>query len=187
MNMARTSNETKELMKKLQVLAERGVGGEKEGAKKKLAQLLKANNMTEADLNKDDINYYLFSYQGSAMHTLLSQCIYKTLGSSNFTLYKTKGTRNKIGAYCTREQKLTIDLDFEFYKALFEKEVETLMNAFIFKQDIFPDDVPTSSIDSSTLTKEQLEEWRKKQAYARNMQKQTRVSDFIEDKESMKK
>ena len=185
--MARTSNQTKELMKKLQALAERGVGGEKEGAEKKLAQLLKVNNMTEADLDKDDVNYYLFSYQGPAMYRLLSQCIYKTLGSSDFKLYKTKGTRNKIGAYCTREQKLTIDLDFEFYSALFDKEVETLMSAFISKQDIFPVDVPTSSIDSSTLTEEQLEEWRKKQAYERNMQKRTRVSDLIEDKKGAKK
>lgn len=38
-----------ELMKKLQRLAERGVGGEKEGAQKKLQQLMKKYNIEESD------------------------------------------------------------------------------------------------------------------------------------------
>lgn len=44
-----------ELMKKLQRLAERGVGGEKEGAQKKLQQLMKKYNIEESDLSDDKL------------------------------------------------------------------------------------------------------------------------------------
>lgn len=44
-----------ELMKKLQRLAERGVGGEKEGAQKKLQQLMKKYDIEESDLSDDKL------------------------------------------------------------------------------------------------------------------------------------
>ena len=44
---------TKERLKKLQALAERGVGGEKETAQRKLEQLLKANSLTLDDLETE--------------------------------------------------------------------------------------------------------------------------------------
>lgn len=44
-----------ELMKKLQRLVERGVGGEKEGAQKKLQQLMKKYNIEESDLSDDKL------------------------------------------------------------------------------------------------------------------------------------
>lgn len=44
-----------ELIKKLQRLAERGVGGEKEGAQKKLQQLMKKYDIEESDLSDDKL------------------------------------------------------------------------------------------------------------------------------------
>ena len=44
-----------ELMKKLQRLAERGVGGEKEDAQKKLQQLMKKYDIEESDLSNDKL------------------------------------------------------------------------------------------------------------------------------------
>ena len=180
--MAKTTKEVKELLKKLQVLAERGIGGEKEGARRKLEQLLKANNMIEEDLLKDDLQYYLLSYSGQAKKRLLLQCIYKTLGANNTTIYKSRNTRNKIGIWCTTSQKIEIDLDFEFYSALLDDEIDSLVTAFIAKQDIFPDDAPCTTIDASSLSKDELDKWNKIDAYKRNMQKQKRASNFIEDK-----
>lgn len=52
-------------IKKLQALAERGVGGEKETAAKMLQRLLEKNGIsTLEELEKEEVEYFLFSYKG---------------------------------------------------------------------------------------------------------------------------
>ena len=53
-------------IKKLQaLLAERGVGGEKETAAKMLQRLLEKNGIsTLEELEKEEVEYFLFSYNG---------------------------------------------------------------------------------------------------------------------------
>lgn len=171
----------KERLQKLQNLAERGVGGEKETAEKKLQKLLAENNLTEVDLQEDKVNYYLFSFKESMKKRLLYQIIYKVVGTE-VKLYHTKGTRNKVGTYCTAAEKLEIDLDFEFYSNILDQEFEIFMSAFITKQDLFPKDVPVVNVNIHELTQEQLEELNKKQAYLEGITHRTR-SKMIEQKE----
>ena len=52
----------KELIKKLQALAERGVGGEKEGAQRKLEQLMEKYNISEADLSDEQLREHEWKY-----------------------------------------------------------------------------------------------------------------------------
>ena len=99
-------------IKKLQALAERGVGGEKTTAQKKLAKLLKDNGT-----------------------------------KSDRTAYKPYGRRQKIGIYCTKAQKIEIELEFEFYRNVFYEELSTFMDAFIQAQKIFPEDAPVGDYD----------------------------------------
>ena len=68
-----------ELMKKLQRLAERGVGGEKEGAQKKLQQLMKKYNIEESDLSDDKLEDHEWKYHNDFELRLLKQTIYKVL------------------------------------------------------------------------------------------------------------
>lgn len=63
---------------------------------------------------------------------------------SDRTQYKPRNTRQKIGIYCTKAQKLEIELEFEFYERLFEEQQEIFLSAFIQKQRIFPQDAPVS-------------------------------------------
>ena len=179
------TEELKAKLKKIQALAERGVGGEKESAQKKLAQLLFDNDLTEEDLEEEKERYYLFSYSGGTYKSrLLQQVMYKVLGHNrDYKFYKTRHTRNKIGIYCTPAQKVEIDLDYEFYCNLFEKEVETLLTAFIQKQDIFPEDVPHETVKPSEMTPEELEEFNKMRAYRNTISKRQRAAGMIEDKE----
>lgn len=75
-------------IKKLQALAERGVGGEKETAAKMLQRLLEKNGIsTLEELEKEEVEYFLFSYKGRHEIKLLKQCMYKVLGHSNHTKY----------------------------------------------------------------------------------------------------
>ena len=68
-----------ELMKKLQRLAERGVGGEKEGAQKRLQQLMKKYDIEESDLSDDKLEDHEWKYHNDFELRLLKQTIYKVL------------------------------------------------------------------------------------------------------------
>lgn len=179
------NEELRSRLKKIQALAERGVGGEKISAEKKLKKLLADNNLTEEDLNETETHYYLFSYSGAPyLKPLLGQIIYKVIGyndGNGIAMYKSKHTRNKYGIYCTPAQKVEIDLEFEFYSNLFAKEVDLLLNAFIQKQDLFPEDGPTSSINLNNMAPQEKEEYRKMVAFAKNMDKRSRPLGMIED------
>lgn len=114
-------------IKKLQALAERGVGGEKTTAQKKLAKLLKDNGINSLDeLQKEEYEYTIFSYNGK---------------------HEIKLLRQKIGIYCTKAQKIEIELEFEFYRNVFYEELSTFMDAFIQAQKIFPEDAPVGDYD----------------------------------------
>lgn len=82
-------------IKKLQALAERGVGGEKTTAQKKLAKLLKDNGINSLDeLQKEEYEYTIFSYNGKHEIKLLRQCMYaktgETTGKGVFTIVEVK-------------------------------------------------------------------------------------------------
>ena len=135
---------TMQRIKKLQALAERGVGGEKETAQRMLDKMLKENGITTLEeLENEEYEYTLFSYNGKHEIRLLRQCIYKVIGyNGDRTVYKTKGKRQKLGIYCTPSQKVEIELEFEFYKSIFYEELQTFIDAFIQAQGIFPPDAP---------------------------------------------
>lgn len=172
----------RERIEKIKALAERGVGGEKDTAQKKLDKLLKDNGLTIESLESEEIHYYLFSYSSSYSKKLLFQVMYKVL-STKVSYYRTKHTRNKVGVYCTHSQKIEIELDYEFYLNLFEEEVDSLLSAFIQEQDLFPNDAGSVQVDISTLTPEEKERMLKQQAYQQNINKRTR-STMIEQKDN---
>lgn len=126
-------------IKKLQALAERGVGGEKTTAQKKLAKLLKDNGINSLEeLQKEEYEYTIFSYNGKHEIKLLRQCMYKVMGAkSDRTAYKPYG----------RRQKIEIELEFEFYRNVFYEELSTFMDAFIQAQKIFTEDAPVGDYD----------------------------------------
>ena len=142
-------DKTKARIKKLQALAERGVGGEKTTAEKMLQKMLKKNGIKSLEeLETDSYEYKLFYYHGKHEKKLLRQCMYKVMGvDSDRTTYRTKGTRQKIGIYCTKAQKIEIELEFEFYRNVFYEDLSTFMDAFIQVQRIFPPDAPKGDID----------------------------------------
>lgn len=162
-------------LKKLRALAERGVGGEKSTAQKKLNKLLKENNLTLESLDEVTPQYFLFKYTNKHTYRLLLQIMHKVVTPSlpddlPLNYYKSKGTRNKIGIYCTPAQKLEIELDYEFYTELLDREIDTLLSAFIQKQDIFPANGPVSHIDPTEMSAEDLQELARIQQYANNIQ-----------------
>ena len=143
----------KERYLKLKALAERGVGGEKETAKRMLEKHMKKYGIEIESLGEEKKNFVLFSYNGFLEERLLSQCIYKTLGKET-EFYRQCGKRNKIGAYCTKAQQIEINLDFDFYKEKMYDDAIVFLKAFIIKNDIYPKDGAAEPEGNEEETKE---------------------------------
>lgn len=175
---------TKNRIKKLQALAERGVGGEKETAKAKLEKLLADNGIHSLEeLEEDKVEYFLFSYNGRHEIKLLKQCVYKVLGAkADRTAYRSQGRRQKIGYYCTKAQKMEIELEFNFYRKVFYEELEFFMKAFIQVQKIFPADAPRDN--SAELDEEELKRLKKIISMAAGIDKKSRMQLIGVEKET---
>lgn len=131
-----------ELMKKLQRLAERGVGGEKEGAQKKLQQLMKKYNIEESDLSDDKLEDHEWKYHNDFELRLLKQTIYKVLGKDGLNQmyhYRSgKGKKTIQGVQCTKAQAIQIGIEYEFYCETWKEEHDFFFKCFVQKHKIFP-------------------------------------------------
>lgn len=160
-----------ELLKKLQALAERGVGGEKEGAQRKLAQLMEKYQIEEIDLSEDKLEDHDFKYHNDFELKLLRQLFYKIVPDFRkyaYTYRYGKGSKSTYGISCTKAQALQIQIEYEFYCALWKEEVEFFMQAFIQKHRIFAiknDD--ESGNDGDSMSKE---EWMRMMSMMAGMQ-----------------
>lgn len=104
--------------------------------------------------------------------------MYKVLGySDNTEYYRTRGKRQKIGIYCTKVQRIEIELEFEFYRNVFYEELGTFMNAFIQAQKIFPEDAPQSNKELWEFSEDEIRTLQ----MAEGIKKRTRA-EMIEDR-----
>lgn len=159
-------SDKRELIKKLQALAERGIGGEKEGAQKKLDELIKKYNIDIEEVlgneeEEDKIDYYDLYFKGSYERQILIQVI-AMVGQSEISAYRGqtwtgRRSRNNIYVKCTKAQYIEIQITFEFYRDLWYEELELFSMAFINKHHLFGKCVESKE-DSyeSQYTKEQL-------------------------------
>ena len=155
-----------ERLRKLKVLAERGCPGEKDAAKLLLDRLCAKYGISQDQLvTADERETHWFKYKnGKCNRDLLAQCIGKVMKTSTFTSYsrgKNGGTRNEIGIDCTAAEAVEIDLEYSFYSAILEKEMERLFRMFVQKNNIFnptpePVDEPEPK-EESKMTREDIE------------------------------
>ena len=82
-----------ELMKKLMALAERGVGGEKETTKRKLAQLMDKYGVSDADLSDEALEDHEYKYRDQNEKKLLRQIFYKINHERDVLIYR-RGKRD---------------------------------------------------------------------------------------------
>ncbi len=133
-----------ERLKKLQALALRGVGGEREQAQQILEKLAKKYGACLDDLNETKEEKFEFSYHGAIERKLLVQIAYKVKNAlpDIYNLVYTKSgrkCRTAVKILCTEAEKIEIEFLFDFYKRLWEKEVNFLLNAYIQKHNLFGD------------------------------------------------
>lgn len=127
-------------IKRVQALAERGVGGERDSAAALLETLMARYDITEADISAEREELAWFRYKTELERRLLCQIIYSITGkaASGCVGANTGRTRKKVGIECTAAERLEIEISFEFFNAAMGAELERFYTAFINKNGIFP-------------------------------------------------
>lgn len=127
-----------ELLKKLKRLAEEGVGGEKGNAQALLSRLMKKYNVSEIDLSDESLEEHGFEYRNQYERQLLWQLRYKIAGDRKCYRYTAgKGSRSTIYLMCTKAEAVQMEVEYEFYRALWAEEIDWLFQAFVQKHRIF--------------------------------------------------
>lgn len=130
----------KQLLKKLQALAERGVGGEKETAQKKLDLLMKKYGIEELELSEEKRERYKFKYHNEYERILLIQLFYKIVPNYKNYVYgrmRGRGSKSVYIIECTKAQEIQLRIEYEFYCSLWKEEVDFFLGAFVQKHRIF--------------------------------------------------
>lgn len=150
----------KELLRKVKALSERGIGGEKDGAQKKLEQLMKKYHIEENDLSDDVIEDHDFRYHDAFERKILIQLFYKIVPDYEkkvYTYRHGKGSKSTYGIACTKMQALQIRIEYEFYCGLWKEEVDFFLSAFIQKHNIFS---PRAEEDHADEEMDKEKTWR---------------------------
>jgi hypothetical protein len=130
-----------ERLKKIKELAERGVGGEKETAMRMYEELKAKYEIEDAEIMEDKLEKHWFSYSTEFEEKLLTRIFYMITGSGECYQYTGKYSRRKQrGCMCTMLEAAEIQTYFNHYKILLEDELETFWIAFIFGQQLFPNE-----------------------------------------------
>ena len=128
----------KEKLKKIRELAERGIDGEKEQARKLYEKLLEKYEINDEEI-ADKLEMRWFRFKTELEERLLSQILYKVTGGCECYCHQGPGRRRKeIGVFCTEAEAAEIDLLFGFYRNQLQQEIKTFMLAFYQKNEIFP-------------------------------------------------
>lgn len=130
-----------DLAKKLQALADRGIGGEKINAEKKLRELMAKHNISEFDLSDDKIEEFFFKIEDKEEKTILYQLtklINKDIkvyfwDKKEIRKYKFKGN---VEIDTTKLNYIRIAYEFPIYVREYKKAKELLMYAFLRKNNL---------------------------------------------------
>jgi len=149
----------REKIRKIQALAEQGIGGEKEDAKRILQRLLAKHKLTLEDLPKlgqDATELYYFRCTGEVERSLLRQC-YLYVVPDGEPYYFTRHGRKTIGFKLTYLQYLELKNYWDYYRQLWKQELGLFYQAFLYKHRIFRKSSSTeSSPASASLTDEEI-------------------------------
>lgn len=133
-----------EKLKKIYALVLKGENGEREAAEKVFNDLCKRYEVAlsdiQADCDNEPVQRYVFKYSDSYTEILLGQVIKKVTQRSDNMYYvlNKSGKRKKhvFAADCTYAQKVEIDILYDFYKNLWEKELTLVMCAFCIRHKL---------------------------------------------------
>lgn len=126
-------------LKKIAMLAKRGVAGEQENAVRMLDDLLHQHGLTLEDVldSGSEKKEYTISYKTRWEKRLLFQIYGKVTGKNAVDFRRQRGA-TKLMFTLTATQHIDFMMMYDAYRPALEEEMKTLFTAFLSKHDIFP-------------------------------------------------
>jgi hypothetical protein len=141
-----------DILEKLKALAEKGVGGEAENAKKILKNMCEKQKIHIDDIG-DKPQMYRFKVSGKFDFRLLSQ-IYAFCGYRDKDMFYRRFRKGEIGLELKREQYIELSQIYEVLRAAFrthlKKEEKMIFEAFIHRHELYPKNAPKQAMDNFT-------------------------------------
>jgi hypothetical protein len=149
-------NPIHEKLRKLLVLAQQGVGGERDNAQALLEALMAKHGVCLSDLLEETRTMQWFKpAQGIYEKHLLHQVIGAVVGKCSMWSDKRKGKSRLVGVEVTKAERLEIDLRYPVYLKAMKAEMKICYSAFVQKNQIFHSD--SSPADLSDVDLKELE------------------------------
>lgn len=160
-----------ELAKKLNELAKRGEGGERETAESMLKSLCKKHDISIEEIEGEAIKEYYVKikkedftlFHQIVRHVTQTAKLYGEFDKKTISQYRLKGN---YMVECTASEYVEIEAKNNFYQRLYKEEVKSFLGAFIMANDLYGG---TSS--KSEFTDEELEKYMKQAALAKGITK----------------
>ena len=138
--MGRSHENLIERLKKIAALAERGIGGEKENAKRILARMMEKYGITSEDLGEGrEVKKHVFKYKSKWEKEILFQCYCRASGK-NTSSYWQMG-RGIVVFKLDFFQFLELDALYNYFVPLLKREMKLFLIAFIHKHDLYSNEV----------------------------------------------
>mgnify|MGYP004657726813 CR=1 FL=1 len=150
-----TEDKVIQQIRKLQALADRGVGGEQINAREMINRLMDKYGITPDQLDMLTLNLYRFSYSNAWERKLMSQLFY-LLGDKEWNCYTIRGKRNVVLYECYPEDWLDVISRYEILKRDYANQLKAFYRAFLTKNNLLLPYDPSSP----TPSKEEFEELR---------------------------
>jgi hypothetical protein len=137
---------------KIQALAERGVGGEAEAAKRMLEDLCEEHGISVEDLTSLEVKFFAFTAKSPYHKKLLQQVCFHVLQAKSITVVE-DSSKPTVHVKMTALEHLDVESCYAFYRAAWNGALEEFFLAFVHKHNIFgpPRDEPPSPIDQERL------------------------------------
>lgn len=134
-----TNEQVKHKLKLIKALVDRGVGGEKEQALELYKKLLAKYEISEDEIISEKIKRVWMRYDDDIDKKLITRIFYYVTGSSTYFIKNDK-RRRLVGIDCTEFEQDQIVFLYQFYRKHLDNELDIFMDAFIIKNNLFPDD-----------------------------------------------
>lgn len=146
-----------DICRKLQALAERGVGGEAINAASLLKRIMTEHNITLDDDNACDKPTW-HEYDIMTVHQdLFFAIVWNTMSNWDGSYRSVKGKRRIIRICCTELEHLEITAKFDWYARDYDKQRRLFMQAYISKNELFSiSQNPDRHVAKSKLSNEDL-------------------------------
>lgn len=114
--------------------------GERAAAEAAKARIMEKYDLTEVDIEQAADTWQDFRFKHRYEDRLLTQIAFHVVEAPGiFTLSRNnRKIRNLVRIRARQDELIKIEFLYEFYRAVFEREIDKLYSAFIYKHSLYP-------------------------------------------------